>query len=144
MIRKFCDNDINRVMTIWFEGNMDSHNFINPEYWKEKYNEVKSMIPQAEVYVYESDGIIKGFIGLDSDYIAGIFIDKIYRSRGIGTALIRFIKNSHERLILSVYEKNKSAVRFYEKSGFVVASTETDSDTLQTEYTMLWERTENK
>lgn len=144
MIRKFCDNDINRVMTIWFDANMDSHNFVNPEYWKEKYNEVKLMIPQAEVYVYESDGIIKGFIGLDSDYIAGIFIDKIYRSRGIGTALIRFIKNSHERLILSVYEKNKSAVRFYEKSGFVVASTGTDSDTLQTEYTMLWERTENK
>ncbi|MDE6034488.1 MAG: GNAT family N-acetyltransferase [Ruminococcus sp.] len=144
MIRKFCGNDINRVMNIWFEANMDSHNFVNPEYWKEKYNEVKSMIPQAEVYIYESDGIIKGFIGLDGDYIAGIFVDKIYRSEGIGTALIRFIKNSHERLILSVYEKNKSAVRFYEKSGFVVASTGTDSDTLQTEYTMLWERTENK
>ncbi|MDE6501665.1 MAG: GNAT family N-acetyltransferase [Ruminococcus sp.] len=144
MIRKFCGNDINRVMTIWFEANMDSHNFVNPEYWKEKYNEVKSMIPQAEVYIYESDGIIKGFIGLDGDYIAGIFVDKIYRSEGIGTALIRFIKNSHERLILSVYEKNKSAVRFYEKSGFVVVLTGTDSDTLQTEYTMLWERTENK
>lgn len=144
MIRKFFNNDIDRVMTIWFDGNMDSHNFIIPEYWEEKYNEVKSMIPQAEVYVYESDGIIKGFIGLDGDYIAGIFVDKIYRSKGIGKALIRFIKNSHERLILSVYEKNKSAVRFYEKSGFVVASTGTDSDTLQTEYTMLWERTEDK
>ena len=144
MIRKFCDNDINRVITIWFDANMDSHNFVNPEYWKEKYNEVKSMIPQAEVYVYESDDIIKGFIGLDGDYIAGIFVDKIYRSEGIGTALMNFTKKIHNILILSVYEKNKSAVRFYEKSGFIIESTGTDSDTLQTEYTMLWERTENK
>lgn len=28
MIKKFSDNDIDRVMTIWFEVNMDSHGFI--------------------------------------------------------------------------------------------------------------------
>ncbi len=140
MIRKFSDDDINRIMTIWFEANTDSHNFINPDYWKEKYNEVREMIPQAEVYVCESGGIIKGFIGLDGDYIAGIFVDKPYRSKGIGTALLNFVKEIRNRLVLSVYEKNKSAVRFYEKSDFIIESTGTDSDTLQTEYTMLWKR----
>lgn len=138
MIRKFSDNDINRIMTIWFEANIDSHDFVNPDYWKEKYNEVRSMIPQAEVYVCETDNIIKGFIGLTDDYIAGIFVDKLYRSEGIGTALLDFAKGIRNRLVLSVYEKNKSAVRFYEKSGFIIESTGTDSDTLQTEYTMSW------
>ncbi|MDE5569442.1 MAG: GNAT family N-acetyltransferase [Ruminococcus sp.] len=140
MIRKFCDNDINRVMTIWLEANIDSHNFITPNYWKEKYNEVKSMIPQAEVYIYESDGIIKGFIGLDDDYIAGIFVDKPYRSNGVGTSLLNFAKNCRNKLILSVYIENKSAVRFYEKLGFTIESTGTDDNTLQTEYTMKWKR----
>lgn len=138
MIKKFSDNDIDHVMTIWFESNMDSHDFINPDYWKEKCNEVRSMIPQAEVYVYETDSIIKGFIGLDGDYIAGIFVDKLYRSEGIGTALIDFAKKIRNRLVLSVYEKNKPAVKFYEKSGFIIESTGTDNDTLQIEYTMLW------
>lgn len=138
MIRKFNKNDINRVMTIWLESNIDSHDFVNPDYWKDNYNNVMDMIQQAEVYVYESDDIIKGFIGLDGDYIAGIFVDKLYRSNGIGTALLDFVKKSHNRLILSVYEKNKSAVRFYRKSGFVIQSTGTDSETIQTEYTMSW------
>lgn len=138
MIRKFYDNDIMRIMAIWLEANIDAHDFITPSYWKEKYNEVKSMIPQAEVYIYESNGIIKGFIGLDGDYIAGIFVDKQYRSNGIGTSLLNFVKERRNRLILSVYEKNKSAIRFYEKSGFILESTGKDIDTLQTEYTMLW------
>lgn len=140
MIRRFYDNDINRVMTIWLDANTDSHDFITSNYWKEKYNEVKSMIPQAEVYVYESNNIIKGFVGLDGDYIAGIFVDKPYRSKGIGTVLLDFLKKHHNRLVLSVYEKNRSAVRFYEKSGFIHEATGTDSNTLQTEYTMLWEK----
>lgn len=140
MIRKFYDNDIMRIMTIWLEANIDAHDFITPNYWKEKYNEVKSMILQAEVYVYESNGIIKGFIGLDGDYIAGIFVDKPYRANGIGTSLLNFVKERRNRLALSVYERNKSAVRFYEKSGFIFKSTGKDSDTLQTEYTMKWKR----
>ncbi|MDE7226527.1 MAG: hypothetical protein K2N49_06705 [Ruminococcus sp.] len=79
MIRIFNNNDINRVMTIWLKSNTDSHSFISPDYWKEKYAEVMLMIPQAEVYIYESDGVIEGFIGLDNNYIAGIFVDKPYR-----------------------------------------------------------------
>ena len=140
MIRIFNNNDINRVMTIWLESNTDSHSFISPDYWKEKYAEVMLMIPQAEVYIYESDGVIEGFIGLDNNYIAGIFVDKPYRSNGVGTSLLNFAKNCRNKLILTVYEKNQSAVKFYEKSGFILESTGKDSDTLQTEYTMKWKR----
>lgn len=139
MIRRLSNSDIDPVMDIWLESNIDSHDFINPDYWKGKYNEVKPAIQQAEVYVYENDSIIKGFIGLDGDYIAGIFVDKAYRSAGIGTALLDLVKQYHNRLILSVYEKNTSAVRFYKKSGFILESKSIDDETLQTEYTMIWE-----
>lgn len=140
MIRRFNDNDINQIMTIWLESNIDSHSFISPDYWKNNYSNVKTMIPQADVYVYESDGVINGFIGLMNDYIAGIFVSKPYRSKGIGTALLNFAKDSRNKLILSVYVENKSAVRFYEKSNFTIESTGTDDNTLKTEYTMKWKR----
>lgn len=33
---------------------------------------VKEMLPQAEVYVYENDCQIEGFIGLNDEYMEGI------------------------------------------------------------------------
>ena len=32
------------------------------------------MLPQAEVYVYEDDKIIQGFVGVRNEYIEGIFV----------------------------------------------------------------------
>ena len=32
------------------------------------------MLPQAEVYVYEDDKMIQGFIGVSDEYIEGIFV----------------------------------------------------------------------
>ena len=95
---------------------------------------------QAEVYISETDSIINGFIGLTDNYIAGIFVSKPYRSKGIGTSLLNFIKKHRNTLILSVYEKNQKAVKFYKKSGFIIESKQIDSDTMQTEYIMHWKR----
>ncbi len=60
---------------------------------------------KAEVWVYETDGVIAGFIGLNDDYIAGIFVEYEYRSKGIGKELIDFAKMNRMRLSLDVYEK---------------------------------------
>ena len=140
MIRKFNNNDIESVMNIWLESNTDAHDFINLEYWKNNYSSVRSAIMQAEVYISETDSIINGFIGLTDNYIAGIFVSKPYRSKGIGTSLSNFIKKHRNTLILSVYEKNQKAVKFYKKSGFIIESKQIDSDTMQTEYIMHWKR----
>lgn len=140
MIRKFNNNDIESVMTIWLESNTDAHDFIKPEYWKNNYNSVKSAILKAEIYISETDSMINGFIGLTGNYIAGIFVSKPYRSKGIGTSLLNFAKEHRDRLILSVYEKNQKAVKFYKESGFIIESKQTDSDTMQTEYIMHWKR----
>ncbi len=140
MIRKFNNNDIESVMNIWLESNTDAHDFINPEYWKNNYSSVRSAIMQAEVYISETDSIINGFIGLTDNYIAGIFVSKPYRSKGIGTSLLNFVKEHRNTLILSVYEKNQKAVKFYKKSGFIIESKQIDSDTMQTEYIMHWKR----
>ena len=40
------------------------------------------MLPHAEIYVHEDDSTkqIDGFIGLDNDYIAGVFVKEIMQS----------------------------------------------------------------
>ena len=49
---------------------------------------------QAKVFVYDINGKVLGFIGLMNEYIAGIFVDRNYRSTGIGTQLLTYAKHS--------------------------------------------------
>lgn len=58
-----------------------AHYFISEQYWKDNFESVKKMLLQAEVYVYENDHEIQGFIGLSGEYIEGIFVpEEIRRS----------------------------------------------------------------
>ena len=85
MIRKFNNNDINTVMQIWKNENIKAHKFIQKEYWESNYNYVKEALKNAEVYVYLIKKEIVGFIGLNNNYIEGIFIDTNNQCKGIGT-----------------------------------------------------------
>ena len=104
MIRKLQKVDINRVADIWLTTNLKAHFFISEQYWISNYEFVKEMLPQAEVYVYEDDKMIQGFIGINDEYIEGIFVSDEMQSRGIGKMLLDYIKDKKDRLQLKVHE----------------------------------------
>ena len=144
MIREFQTADTEQVMQIWLNGNEDAHPFISKKYWCSNFSMVQEQLLQAEVFVYEKDGIIRGFIGITDGYIAGIFVDRKCRSCGIGKHLLEYVKQTHSTLSLGVYQKNKRAVSFYLREGFSILSEELDEATGETEYTMIWkEKMEN-
>ena len=140
MIRKLQEADINRVATIWFAVNITAHNFISAQYWMDHFEIVQEMFPQAEVYVYEEGAGIQGFIGLQEDYIAGIFVSGEAQSSGIGRRLIHFAKGIRSQLRLDVYQKNIRAVRFYQREGFEISGEHTEQNTGEREYSMIWKR----
>ena len=107
MIRKFEKNDINDVMRIWEKENIKAHKFISKEYWENNYNYVKEILPNAEIYVYIFKENIVGFIGINENYIEGIFVDTNNQCNGIGTALLNKVKENKSNLTLSVYKKYK-------------------------------------
>ena len=115
MIRKMQNIDINRVADIWLKTNLKAHYFISEQYWKSNYELVKEMMSQAEVYVYEDDKMIQGFVGISNEYIEGIFVPDEMQSCGIGKLLLDYIKNKKLRLRLNVYQKNIRALSFYLK-----------------------------
>lgn len=139
MIRKLQKIDINRVADIWLKTNLKAHYFIPEQYWTNNYEVVKEMLPQAEVYVYEDDKIIQGFIGINDEYIEGIFVSDEMQSRGIGKILLDYIKDKKDRLQLKVYQKNVRAMSFYQREGFTIQSEEMDEFTGEKEYVMNWE-----
>ena len=120
MIRKFEKNDINAVMEIWVNENIRTHNFIAKEYWKDNYEYVKDILPKADIYVYILDEQVVGFVGVNNNYVEGIFVDINNQHSGIGTSLLDRIKENKDNLTLNVYKKNANAIKFYEKNNFII------------------------
>ena len=140
MIRKFEKNDINDVMRIWEKENIKAHKFISKEYWENNYNYVKEILPNAEIYVYIFKENIVGFIGINENYIEGIFVDTNNQCNGIGTALLNKVKENKSNLTLSVYKKNINAINFYKKNGFAITSENIEENTNEVEYVMTWNK----
>jgi|SRR5699024_332780 len=140
MIREFQISDTQIVMQLWLAGNEDAHSFIAKEYWKANFEEVEKQLLKADIFVYDLNGEIKGFIGLMDEYIAGIFVDKAYRSQGIGRQLLEYVKQLHSTLSLNVYQKNERALRFYRENGFTIVSKQNDERTGEIEFTMIWNK----
>lgn len=131
------NTDLDNVADIWLKTNISAHNYIKESYWKNNYAEVKKLLAQAEIYIYE-DQIILGFIGLMDNYIAGIFVSEESQSKGIGKKLLDYAKGIKKELRLSVYEKNTLAISFYKREGFTIESENIDKDTNEQELNMLW------
>lgn len=140
MIRVLEEKDVDTVAKIWLETNIKAHDFIASNYWKEHYEIIKDMFLQAEIYVYEIEKEIMGFIGLDKEYIEGIFVLDQYQKRGIGKALLNHVKAKKEHLSLNVYQKNLNAILFYLREGFCIQYEDVDKNTGEKEYRMVWNR----
>ena len=140
MIRRLQKVDVDRVMDLWLDTNLKTHDFVPAEYWRSNFEPVQEMLPQAEVYVYESAGEIQGFVGLSGEYIEGIFVADETQSQGIGKRLLDHMKAIKDTLRLNVYQKNTRAIRFYQREGFVIQHEGSDESTGEKEYAMLWQR----
>ena len=142
MIRAFEENDLTAIMQIWLDTNIKAHCFIPKEYWTDNYEMVSSVLPQAEIYVYENDATkqIDGFIGLSNEYIEGIFVREGIQSNGIGKQLLEYAKCVKSNMSLCVYQENTRAIQFYQREQFVIQSENIDDNTNQKEYVMIWKK----
>lgn len=142
MIRTFRKNDLFSIMQIWLDTNIKAHSFISQNYWIENYENVKNILPQAEIYVYEDDNTnqIDGFLGLTNAYIEGLFVREAIQSKGIGKQLLNYAKEIKSSLRLSVYQKNARAISFYKREQFVICSENNDERTNEKEFIMTWNK----
>lgn len=128
------------VMTIWLESNLAVHNYIPAVYWWNKFDDVKSALKESEVYIYRQADEVFGFVGVQEDYLAGIFVDKEHRSEGIGQQLLNEMKQKHPKLSLNVYQKNQRAIDFYLREGFQKIEKQIDEVNGEPEWLMQWEK----
>ena len=61
----------------------------------------------------------------DGKLLDEIYLEKVYRNKGIGTEIIRDILSNNDIVYLWVYKKNDKAISLYRKLGFnVIEETE--------------------
>lgn len=107
-----------------------------------RHEMVRTVLPQAEIYVYENDVTkqIDGFIGLLNEYIKGIFVREGVQSNGIGKQLLEYAKCVKSNMSLCVYQENTRGIQFYQKEQFLIQSENIDDNTNQKEYVMIWKK----
>ena len=98
MIRALRPEDLDQVMQIWLDANLEAHCFLPESYWCDHMEEVRAALPAAQVFVYQDWEGLQGFAGLTGDYLAGLFVRRAARSRGIGRALLERAKERREIL----------------------------------------------
>ena len=140
MVRQYSDSDIDTVMQIWLDTNIQAHHFIPSDYWRTNCDMVRELLSHAEIYVHEDECAkqIDGFIGLNDDYIEGIFVKETMQSKGIGKQLLNHVKKVKPTLKLNVYQKNEKAIKFYLREKFNIRSENIDDNTGEKEFVMVW------
>ena len=120
------------------DTNITAHYFIPEQYWQNNFELVKELLLQATVYVYEHNQEIQGFIGLNDEYVEGIFVSDEMQSQGIGKVLLNYAKGKRSKLLLNVYQKNTRAISFYQREGFEIQHSGLDEATGEKDYVMAW------
>ena len=85
------------------------------------------------------DGKIVAFTGVTEDNrITGLFVDPEYQNKGIGTALINFLKSEYNMLHIPIYARNRKALAFATRTGFIIDGALRHEHNGEVMYTMLW------
>lgn len=130
-ILKSSSNDINRLIEYKKRTIYEYAKDLSDEeiYKINKY--VTSEVPKLiDVYCnIMVDNKIIGCILLtnkdDGKLLDEIYLEKVYRNKGIGTEIIRDILSNNDIVYLWVYKKNDKAISLYRKLGFnVIEETE--------------------
>jgi len=118
-LRKFRNSDLDSILSVWENASKLAHSFLSEDFFeKERYNIPNIYIPNADTMVAEIKGHIIGFISMIGNEIGGLFVDPEFHGLGIGTALVNFVLETHDKLVVEVFEDNIIGRGFYTKFGF--------------------------
>jgi len=71
------------------------------------------------IWVYD-DEFVKGMIHINENQILELYVESFFENQGIGSKLVKFAIEQMHCDYLWVLEKNISAIRFYQRHGFVL------------------------
>lgn len=128
---KSSSNDINRLIEYKKRTIYEYAKGLSDEEINEINRYITSEVPKL-IDVYCNIMVDNKIIGCllltnkdDGKLLDEIYLEKVYRNKGIGTEIIRGILSNNDIVYLWVYKKNDKAISLYRKLGFnVIEETE--------------------
>lgn len=133
MIRQCSDDDFKMIYEIINNAALAYKGIIPKDRWKEPYmsrEELRHEIDEGVVFWgYEEDGKLKGVMGIqdvqDVTLIRHAYVRTAERNKGIGSKLMSHLRRVTDRpILIGTWADAVWAIRFYEKHGFRLVSTE--------------------
>jgi putative acetyltransferase len=115
--------DMPRVVAVWEASVRATHHFLTEADIQYLKSLVADDLAQVETLlgVRDGDGQVIGFIGVEGDEVAALFIHPAWRGQGIGRRLFTYAVETLGATRVDVNEQNDQAVGFYRRMGFEVA-----------------------
>lgn len=148
MIKKCNASDFEVIYSIINDAAQAYKGVIPHDRWNDEYmskEELRSEITDGiDFWGYEENGELVGVMGIqpvqDITLIRHAYVRTVNRNQGIGGKLLAYLRTLTDRTILiGTWADATWAVRFYEKHGFELVSTE-EKDVLLRKYWKIPER----
>ena len=120
-IRPYQPADGDSIIAVWLAANQMAHPFLTDEFlaWeKRKIREV--YFPNADIWVFEREATIVGFVALIGDEVGAIFVHPAAQRSGIGHALMDMAVGLRGEVFLDVFKANPIGCAFYDRYGFTI------------------------
>ena len=114
--------DLPRVVEVWEASVRATHHFLTEADIQYIKSLVEDDLAQVETLlgVRDGDGQVIGFIGVEGDEVAALFIHPAWRGQGIGRRLFIYAVETLGATRVDANEQNDQAVGFYRRMGFEV------------------------
>jgi GNAT superfamily N-acetyltransferase len=133
LIRQCNDDDFEAIYEIINDAALAYKGIIPEDRWKEPYMSREELLQEIDEGVvfwgYEEGKKLKGIMGIqdvqDITLIRHAYVRTAERNRGIGSKLLSHLRRMTDRpILICTWADAVWAVRFYEKHGFRLVSTE--------------------
>jgi len=149
MIKRLSSSDFDSILSVVNEAAQIYKGVIPDDRWKNPYmpfKELKREIDSGVVfYGWVIEDNVVGVMGIqhvkDTTLIRHSYVLPKYQRRGIGGELLKYLKGLADtpEILVGTWKTATWAIRFYEKQGFLLVSTE-EKDNLLREYWDIPER----
>jgi len=148
MIRQCGNTEFEMIYEIINDAAQAYEGVIPGDCWKEPYiskDELRREVDEGVVFWgYEEDGELVGVMGVqqvqDVTLIRHAYVRTAKRNQGIGAKLLSYLREKTTRpILIGTWADAVWAIRFYEKRGFRLVSSE-EKDRLLREYWSIPER----
>lgn len=118
-IRSSIPSGGSRVMQIWRSAVDATHNFLTAHDRLSIGGEVSAFLPSVQFWLaVDARDYATGFMLLSGSHMEALFVDAMYRGKGVGRALVRHALSLHTTITTDVNEQNLQAIDFYDHLGF--------------------------